>query len=81
MPTLVLHATRETRVPVELGHELAARIPGAKFVGLGSRNHLILADEPAHRAMTDAICDFLGEKRIRGTLPGTNTSANAWKAP
>lgn len=73
VPTLVLHATRETRVPVKLGQEMAARIPSAKFVGLESRNHLILADEPAHRAMVDAICDFLGEKRIRGALPGTTT--------
>ncbi|HTV29858.1 MAG TPA: alpha/beta hydrolase [Xanthobacteraceae bacterium] len=73
VPTLVLHAKRETRVPVELGHELAANIPGAKFVGLESRNHLILAEERAHRAMVDAICDFLGEKRIRGALPGTKS--------
>ncbi len=73
VPTLVLHAVRETRVPCALGQEIAAGIPGAKFVPLESRNHLILADEPAHRAMSDAIADFLGEKRIRGPLPGTAT--------
>ncbi len=73
VPTLVMHASRETRVPCALGQEIAAGIPGAKFVALDSRNHLILADEPAHRAMADAIADFLGEKRIRGPLPGTAT--------
>lgn len=70
-PTLVLHSKHETRVPFELGQEMAAGIPGAKFVPLESRNHLILAHEPAHRAMANAIADFLGEKRIRGHLPGT----------
>lgn len=73
VPTLVMHATRETRVPCALGQEIAAGIAGAKFVPLDSRNHLILADEPAHRAMADAIANFLGEKRIRGPLPGTAT--------
>ena len=73
VPTLVLHAVRETRVPCALGQEIAAGISGAKFVPLESRNHLILAGEPAHRAMVDAIADFLGEKRIRGPLPGTAT--------
>ena len=38
---------------------------------LESRNHVVLPDEPAHRAMSDAIADFLGEKRLRGALPGT----------
>ena len=72
-PTLVLHAAGDTRVPCVQGQEMAARIAGAKFVSLESRNHLILADEPAHRMMADAIADFLGEKRIRGPLPGTKT--------
>jgi hypothetical protein len=30
-----------------------------------------MADEPAHRVMSDAIADFLGDKRMRGPLPGT----------
>jgi pimeloyl-ACP methyl ester carboxylesterase len=72
-PTLVLHSKHDTRVHCTLGQEMAAAIPGAKFVGLETRNHLILANEPAHRAMSDAIADFLGEKRIRGPLPGTKT--------
>ena len=72
-PTLVLHSKYETRVPFALSQEIAAAIPGAKLVPLESRNHLILAGEPANRAMADAITDFLGEKRIRGSLPGTKT--------
>ena len=64
-PTLVLHSTRDLRVPFALGQELAAGIPGAKFVPLDTGNHLIMPDEPARRVMTDAIADFLGDKRAR----------------
>ena len=60
-------------LPFSQGQEIAAGIPGAKFVPLESRNHLILADEPANRQFFDAIASFLGDRRIRGTLPGTAT--------
>ncbi len=70
-PTLVLHATGDLRVPFSSAQDIAAAIPGAKLVPLESRSHLILANEPANRVMADAIADFLGEKRMRGPLPGT----------
>jgi pimeloyl-ACP methyl ester carboxylesterase len=70
-PTLVLHSTRDLRVPFTLGQELAARIPGAKLVPLDTSNHMIMPGEPAHRAMSDAVSDFLGDPRVRGYLPGT----------
>jgi len=31
------------------------------------------ADEPANRQFFDAIASFLGDRRIRGALPGTAT--------
>jgi pimeloyl-ACP methyl ester carboxylesterase len=71
VPTLILHPKGDLRVPFSLGQEMAAAIAGAKFVPLDSRNHLIPAQDPAHRATLDAVADFLGEKRIRGHLPGT----------
>jgi pimeloyl-ACP methyl ester carboxylesterase len=70
-PTLVLHTTGDLRAPYSFAQEIAAGIPGAKLVPLESRNHIVLADEPAHRVMSDAIADFLGDKRLRGSLPGT----------
>jgi hypothetical protein len=70
-PTLVRHTTGDLRVPYSFAQEIAAGIPGAKLVPLESRNHIVLPDEPAHRVMSDAIADFLGEKRLRGALPGT----------
>lgn len=70
-PTLVLHATGDLRAPYSFAKEIAAGIPGAKLVPLESHNHIVLAEEPAHRMMSDAIADFLGDKRMRGSLPGT----------
>ena len=73
-PTLVLHATGDVRVPFASGQEIAAGIPGARFVPLESKNHLLLADEPAFRAFFDAVAKFLGDPPIKGPLPGTGES-------
>ena len=72
-PTLILHGRGDRRVPFCLGQEIAANIPGAKFVPLETNNHVLMADEPATRTMFDSIADFLGEKRFRGPLPGAAT--------
>jgi pimeloyl-ACP methyl ester carboxylesterase/DNA-binding CsgD family transcriptional regulator len=47
VPTLILHARGDERVPFEEGRQLATLIPSARFVPLESRNHVLLADEPA----------------------------------
>ncbi len=70
-PTLVLHCRGDIRVPFSNGEELAAGIPSAKFVPLEGKNHLFLADEPAHRGFVDAVAAFLGDPPIKGPLPGT----------
>jgi class 3 adenylate cyclase/pimeloyl-ACP methyl ester carboxylesterase len=59
VPTLVMHSRHETRVPFEQGRRLAAGIPGARFVPLESRNHLILEDEPAFARFLDEIKSFV----------------------
>lgn len=41
-PTLVMHCDRDALVHVELGRDLAAAIPGARFEALRSRNHVPL---------------------------------------
>lgn len=71
VPTLVIHLTGDIRVASEFGQEMAAAIPGAKFVPLEGRNHFILPGDPTHRQIFDAMASFLGEKPIRGALPGT----------
>jgi len=59
VPTLVLHARGDRRVPVEQGRLLAAAIPGARFVTLDSQNHILLADEPAWTRFLDEVGSFL----------------------
>jgi pimeloyl-ACP methyl ester carboxylesterase len=60
VPTLVMHARDDAVVPFDQGRRLAAGIPGAKFVLLASRNHLILEDEPAFPRFLDEMKAFLG---------------------
>jgi class 3 adenylate cyclase/pimeloyl-ACP methyl ester carboxylesterase len=59
VPTLVMHARDEARVPFEAGRQLAAGISGARLVPLHSRNHLILESEPAYAVFLDEIRSFL----------------------
>jgi pimeloyl-ACP methyl ester carboxylesterase/DNA-binding winged helix-turn-helix (wHTH) protein len=59
VPTLVMHARGDARVPFEAGRQLAAGIAGARFVPLDSRNHLILEDEPAYLRFVEEILGFL----------------------
>lgn len=61
VPTLVLHSREDARVPFEEGRRLATLIPGARFVPLQSRNHVLLRDEPAWPVFLDALRGFLGE--------------------
>jgi pimeloyl-ACP methyl ester carboxylesterase len=73
VPTLIFHSKDEVRVPIQLGQEIAAGIPGAKFVPLETQNHIFLPNEPAHRAFFNALASFLGERPFKGPLPGTDT--------
>lgn len=59
-PTLVLHARGDGMIPFEIGRQLAALIPGARFVPLESRNHVLLETEPAWGRFTDEVRAFLG---------------------
>ena len=62
-PTLNLHARDDAMVEFERGRELAALIPGAQFVPLDSRNHLLLADEPAWHRFLEALDAFTQSSR------------------
>lgn len=59
VPTLVLHSEGDLAMPLALGHELAAAIPGARFEALQSRNHIPAAPEPAFERMCQAITSFV----------------------
>jgi len=59
-PTLVLHSRHDAAVPFSAGRELATLIPGARFVPLDSRNHVILEQEAAWPRFLSEIRSFLG---------------------
>lgn len=60
VPTLVLHARGDEVVPFSEGQRLAGEIPGARFVELDSRNHVLQADEPAWETFKKAVLEFTG---------------------
>jgi pimeloyl-ACP methyl ester carboxylesterase len=60
VPTLVLHAKGDLRVPFAEGRLIATSIPGARFVPLESRNHLLLESEPAWTRFLETVRDYLG---------------------
>lgn len=78
-PTLVTHARGDLRIEFWRGQELASGIPGAKFVPLAGKNHLFLANEPAHRAFFEAVANFLGDRPVRGALPGSSSAMDRFE--
>jgi pimeloyl-ACP methyl ester carboxylesterase len=60
VPTIVFHCQEDGVVPFNEGRLLAAGIRGAKFVPLPSRNHLVLAHEPAWQILLRELGEFLG---------------------
>lgn len=59
-PTLVIHAREDAVVPIAAGREIAARIPGAEFIELDSKNHILLEGEPAWERFCAAVLRFTG---------------------
>ena len=58
-PTLVLHSLGDEVVPFEQGRGIAAMIAGARLVPLESRNHDLMADEPAWQTFVQEVGAFL----------------------
>lgn len=63
-PTLVLHSREDDVVPIAEGHILAAGIPGAQFIELDSRNHVLLEHEPAWERFRAEVLEFTGRKSL-----------------
>jgi pimeloyl-ACP methyl ester carboxylesterase len=57
-PTLVMHV-RDDTVSIELGREIAAEIPDARFVALPGRNHIPLEHDPGMPRFFEEIQSFL----------------------
>jgi DNA-binding CsgD family transcriptional regulator len=63
VPTLVIHGRDDNIVPIAEGRLLASSIPGAEFVELDSRNHVLLEHEPAWKRFGEAVLEFTGSAR------------------
>lgn len=60
-PTFVVHCRGDMRVPLSAGQELAAGIPGARFMTLESNNHIMPSSDPAWASFSSAMTSFLNE--------------------
>ena len=58
-PTFVMHVRDDSLVPSTLGRELAAGIPGARFVALPGKNHIPLEQDPSVPRLFEELKDFL----------------------
>jgi pimeloyl-ACP methyl ester carboxylesterase len=65
VPTLVVHARDDARVPFEEGRRAATLIPGARLVALDGANHILQAGEPALEQFLDVVTAFLAEPPVR----------------
>jgi len=59
VPTLVLHLRDDAVHPFEYGREVAAGIPGARFVPLPGKNHMPLEHDPGASRILEEIRLFL----------------------
>jgi pimeloyl-ACP methyl ester carboxylesterase/DNA-binding CsgD family transcriptional regulator len=63
VPTLVLHSRGDAMSNFDEGRLIAATIPRAVFVPLDSRNHILLADEPAWPVFMRELTAFVAPDR------------------
>ena len=59
VPTLVMHKREDQVQPFDAGRELAAGIPGARFVALQGQNHIPLEQDPETERILEEIKLFL----------------------
>jgi class 3 adenylate cyclase len=64
VPTLILHGSKDTRIPVAVAQYMADRIPGARLIEHAEARHL--ATGQAASQITDEVKRFLTEVREAG---------------
>jgi pimeloyl-ACP methyl ester carboxylesterase/DNA-binding CsgD family transcriptional regulator len=74
-PTLVLHRRGDWAIPVRHGRELAARIPGARFVPLAGRNHFPWTGDI--ESMLRPLRSFLGASAPASAPPADGSPLSA----
>jgi class 3 adenylate cyclase/pimeloyl-ACP methyl ester carboxylesterase len=59
VPTLVVHCVGDSVAPLSEGKLFASRIPGAEFVTLNSRSHMVFENDPEFPRLLHSVRDFL----------------------
>jgi pimeloyl-ACP methyl ester carboxylesterase len=59
VPTLVLHCTGDRVAPLEEGRQMARLIPGASFIELPGKYHVLLAGTPAFDRFLEEATEFV----------------------
>jgi DNA-binding NarL/FixJ family response regulator len=67
-PLLAASRREDAIIPFDEGRLVASLIPGAQFVPLESRNHVLLESEPAWQQLVKALNDFLPAPSVRSTV-------------
>ena len=66
-PTLILQSEGDRSTTFDNAVDVSAAIPGARLVPLDSRNHILLADEPAWSTFVTEVAAFLERDRRAST--------------
>jgi class 3 adenylate cyclase len=63
VPTLVMHRVGDSAINVEMGRDLAANIPGARYVELPGTDHVPFSERDITDRMIDEVEEFLTGSR------------------
>ena len=69
-PTLILQAIGDQSTTFDNAVSVSSQIPGARLVAMDSRNHILLADEPAWPTFMTEVRAFLEPDRARPSSDG-----------
>jgi pimeloyl-ACP methyl ester carboxylesterase len=79
-PTLVLQSIGDRSTTFDNAVTVSSLIPGARLVPLDSRNHILLADEPAWSVFIDEVATFLEPDRLADRRRGPGRGSEALSA-
>jgi pimeloyl-ACP methyl ester carboxylesterase/DNA-binding CsgD family transcriptional regulator len=79
-PTIVLQAIGDRSTSFDNAVSVSSRVVGARLVPLQSRNHILLADEPAWGVFIDEVRAFLEPERRAHAEAATERPAEALSA-
>ena len=63
-PSVVFHSMGSSSVDLEECRLIASNLPNARFIGIPSRNHLLMADEPGWETFVSELRAFLNDVRL-----------------